>query len=123
MAILYSYEGTGPVTPTSGKWLYMTATLPLGLREYPDSPYLFVSERGAPMEPRTFRHIVARAGGEAGIKFPVHPHMLRHACGYKLANDGHDTRAIQHYLGHQNIQHTARYTALRSDRFNEFWRD
>src|SRR6516165_5549263 len=44
------------------------------------------------------------------MPFPIHPHMLRHACGFKLANDGHDTRALQHYLGHKNIRHTARCT-------------
>jgi type 1 fimbriae regulatory protein FimE len=49
--------------------------------------------------------------------------MLRHACGYKLANDGHDTRALQHYLGHKNIQHTVCYTELSPDRFRNFWRD
>jgi type 1 fimbriae regulatory protein FimB/type 1 fimbriae regulatory protein FimE len=69
------------------------------------------------------RKIVARAGKLAGIPFPVHPHMLRHGCGYKLANDGHDTRAIQQYLGHKNITHTVRYTELASGRFNGFWRD
>jgi|APEBP8051073178_1049388.scaffolds.fasta_scaffold08311_4 integrase len=67
--------------------------------------------------------IVRRAGREAGIEFSIHPHMLRHATGYKLANDGQDTRAIQHYLGHRNIQHTTRYTDLASDRFKDFWRD
>jgi integrase len=46
------------------------------------------------------------------MPFPIHPHMLRHACGFKLANDGHDTRALQHYLGHKNIQHTVRYTEM-----------
>ena len=51
------------------------------------------------------------------------PHMLRHACGFKLANDGHDTRALQHYLGHKNIQHTVRYTEMAPDRFKGFWRD
>ena len=50
-------------------------------------------------------------------------HMLRHACGYKLANDGRDTRALQHYLGHKSIQHTVRYTKLSPDRFRDFWRD
>ena len=55
--------------------------------------------------------------------FPIHPHMLRHACGFKLANDGHDTRALQHYLGHKNIQHTVRYTEMAPDRFKDFWRD
>ena len=71
----------------------------------------------------TVRKIVARAGELAGLGFPVHPHMLRHACGYKLANDGHDTRAIQQYLGHKNITHTVRYTELSADRFNGFWQD
>jgi site-specific recombinase XerD len=53
-----------------------------------------------------------RTGAEAKLGFKAHPHMLRHACGYKLANDGHDTRALQAYLGHKNIQHTVRYTEL-----------
>ena len=69
------------------------------------------------------RKIIARAGKAADIGVPAHPHMLRHAYGYKLANDGHDTRAIQHYMGHNNIQHTVRYTELAADRFNAFWKD
>jgi integrase len=56
----------------------------------------------------------------AKMPFPIHPHMLRHACGFKLANDGHDTRALQHYLGHKNIQHTVRYTELSPARFRDF---
>ena len=55
------------------------------------------------------------------MPFSIHPHMLRHACGFKLANDGHDTRALQHYLGHRNIQHTVRYTEMAPDRFKDFW--
>jgi len=92
-------------------------------RDYPDTPYVFSSERKGPLTASSVRKIVARAGKKASIPFPVHPHMLRHACGYKLANDGHDTRAIQHYLGHRNITHTVRYTELASDRFNGFWSD
>lgn len=92
-------------------------------REYADSPYVFVTERRAPMTDSNVRKMIARAGREATLPFPAHPHMLRHACGYKLANDGHDTRAIQHYLGHKNITHTVRYTDLASDRFNRFWQD
>ena len=92
-------------------------------RAYPDTAYVFVSERKAPVCADAVRKIVGRAGREAGIEFPVHPHMLRHATGYKLANDGQDTRAIQHYLGHRNIQHTTRYTELAADRFKDFWRD
>jgi hypothetical protein len=59
---------------------------------------------------------------EAGLPFKCHPHMLRHACGFALANKGHDTRALQAYLGHKNIQHTVRYTELSPTRFKDFWR-
>ena len=92
-------------------------------RDYPSSPYVFLTERKGPLTASSVRKIVARAGRNAGIPFPVHPHMLRHACGYKLANDGHDTRAIQQYLGHKNITHTVRYTELAANRFNGFWQD
>ncbi len=92
-------------------------------REYPETPYVFVTERKGPLTASTVRKMVARAGREAKLPFPVHPHMLRHACGYKLANDGHDTRAIQHYLGHKNIQHTVRYTELSANRFKDFLKD
>jgi len=92
-------------------------------REWPDSPYLFVSERGGPMTASNVRKLVARTGLAARLPFPVHPHMLRHACGYKLANEGHDTRSLQHYLGHKNIAHTVRYTELAPDRFKSFWKD
>ena len=92
-------------------------------RTYPDSPDVFVSERKAPLSPRSIREIVARAGKVAGLPFVPHPHQLRHACGYYLASQGHDTRAIQDYLGHRNIQHTVRYTALAPQRFENFWHD
>jgi len=92
-------------------------------RDYPRMAYVFVSERKAPLTVDAIRKIVNRAGREAGIEFQVHPHMLRHATGYKLANDGQDTRAIQQYLGHRNIGNTARYTELAPDRFNDFWSD
>ncbi|MGB9385730.1 MAG: tyrosine-type recombinase/integrase, partial [Pseudolabrys sp.] len=74
------------------------------------SPFVFTSERGAPFSPAGFARMIERAGIGAKLGFKAHPHMLRHACGYKLANDGHDTRALQAYLGHKNIQHTVRYT-------------
>jgi site-specific recombinase XerD len=67
--------------------------------------------------------MVERAAGAAKIKIKAHPHMLRHACSYKLANDGVDTRSLQAYLGHKNIQHTVRYTELAPTRFKDFWRD
>lgn len=93
------------------------------LRDDSDTPYVFVSERKAPMTPSTFAKIIRRAGEVAEIGMPIHPHMLRHSTGFKLANDGQDTRAIQHYLGHKNIQHTVGYTHLAADRFNGFWND
>ena len=92
-------------------------------REYPDLPYVFVTERRGPLSASAVRVIVSRAGEMSGFNFPVHPHMLRHATGYKLANDGHDTRAIQQYLGHKNIQHTVRYTQLSAARFRDLWKD
>ena len=67
--------------------------------------------------------MVERAAVAAGLGIKAHAHMLRHACGYKLANDGVDTRSLQAYLGHRNIQNTTRYTALAPDRFKCFWRD
>jgi type 1 fimbriae regulatory protein FimB/type 1 fimbriae regulatory protein FimE len=91
--------------------------------DYIPSPYVFVSELKGRMTTATVRKMIARAGQLAGIPFPVHPHMLRHACGYKLANDGRDTRAIQHYLGHKNIENTVKYTELAPDRFDGFWSD
>lgn len=93
------------------------------LRDYPETPYVFVSERKGPMSDSAFRKLVARAGEAAQLGMPIHPHMLRHSTGFKLANDGQDTRAIQHYLGHKNIQHTVLYTQLAADRFNDFWED
>ena len=92
-------------------------------REAPKSPFMFVSERGGPFTTDSFNWVVKRAGQKAGLPFQVHAHMLRHAAGYKLAGDGHDTRSIQDYLGHKNIQDTVRYTELSPTRFKDFWRD
>ncbi|MEN9519800.1 MAG: hypothetical protein RLZZ381_2388 [Cyanobacteriota bacterium] len=92
-------------------------------RDYADTSYVFVSERKAPLSTRSIRHIIARAGELAGLTFQVHPHQLRHACGYYLAAQGHDTRAIQDYLGHKNIHHTVRYTQMSPQRFENFWID
>ena len=85
-------------------------------RDHPKDAYVFVSPIG-------FHRLIQRLGAAAKMPFPIHPHMLRHACGFKLANDGHDTRALQHYLGHKNIQHTVRYTEMAPDRFKDFWKD
>jgi site-specific recombinase XerD len=92
-------------------------------REAPRSPFVFVNERGTPFSPDGFNWLVKRAGQKAGLPFRAHAHMLRHSTGYKLAGDGHDTRAIQDYLGHRNISNTVRYTELSPTRFKDFWRD
>jgi integrase len=92
-------------------------------REAPKSPFVFVTERGGPFSTDSFNWMVKRAGRKAHFPFQAHAHMLRHATGYRLAGDGHDTRAIQDYLGHKNIQHTVRYTELSPTRFKNFWRD
>jgi integrase len=90
-------------------------------REYPKNPFIFNTERGGPLTRSTVNKLVERAGRLAGIEFPVHPHMLRHACGYYLANKGIDTRTIQDYLGHVSITHTVRYTELSSHKFKGLW--
>jgi type 1 fimbriae regulatory protein FimE len=87
------------------------------------SPYVFVTEQGIPVTAAWFLRMVQRTGVAAKMPFSVHPHMLRHSVGYRLANEGHDTRSIAHYLGHRNLQSTARYTALAPDRFKDFFRD
>lgn len=113
-------QGTSSVHPLRGPQLRALRRLQ---RASSPGPYLFVSERGGPLSPSSVRKLVTRAGCLAQLSFPIHPHMLRHAAGYKLANDGHDTRAIQFYLGHRSIQHTVRYTQLDASRFRGFWKD
>jgi site-specific recombinase XerD len=78
---------------------------------------VFTSERGAPFTTAVWRKMVARLGVAAKLGFKAHPHMFRHACGFQLANQGTDTRTLQAYLGHRNIQHTVRYTELSATRF------
>jgi integrase len=92
-------------------------------RHQAHTKFVFTSERGAPFTTDALNRHIKRLGARTKIGFPVHVHMLRHACGYALANAGHDTRSIQDYLGHKAIQHTVRYTELSSTRFKDFWRD
>jgi type 1 fimbriae regulatory protein FimB/type 1 fimbriae regulatory protein FimE len=109
------------VHPLSGREL--RALRRLKREQQPGSPFIFTSERGAPFTTAGFRKMIARLGVVASFDFPVHPHMLRHACGYQLANQGVDTRSLQAYLGHRNIQHTVRYAELAPTRFKNFWND
>ena len=118
-----SKGGITSVQPLGAKELRALRRLQRETREGARTLHIFVSERLAPLSAAGYQRMVARAGQAAGFPFLIHSHMLRHACGYKLANDGHDTRAIQHYLGHRSIVSTVRYTALAPDRFKGFWRD
>ena len=113
-------RGTPSTHPILGDEL--RALRRLQREQEPTSPFVLTSERGAPFTTAGFARMVERVGVEANLDFKVHPHMLRHACGYALANRGHDTRALQAYLGHRNIQHTVRYTELSPTRFKDFWR-
>lgn len=90
-------------------------------RDYAPSPFVFTGNRHTPLTERTISYIVHQAGIWAGFEFTVHAHLLRHACGYYLANKGVDPRIIQDYLGHANIQNTVRYTQLSSARFEGLW--
>ncbi len=109
--------GTPSVHPIKGDELRLLRKVE---RQY-DSKFVFVSERGLPMSRSAIAAIVKRAAKRAEVALAVHPHMLRHACGYYLANKGVDTRTIQAYLGHRSIQHTVRYTELAPGRFSDLW--
>ena len=109
--------GTPAVHPVKGDELRLLRKLK---REY-DSKFVFISERGLPLSRSAVAAIVKRAATNAEIGLAVHPHMLRHACGYYLANKNVDTRTIQAYLGHRSIQHTVRYTELAPGRFSDLW--
>jgi site-specific recombinase XerD len=91
-------------------------------RENGPSSHVYLTERGGPMTPKSFHGLFARIGERARMPFPVRPPCLRHACGFALANEGHDTRSLQAWLGHKNIQHTVRYTELSPTRFRDFCR-
>jgi integrase len=92
-------------------------------RERPNSRHVFLSNRGAPMTRQNVHAFVSELGKQAGFDFPVHFHQLRHSCASKLAADGQDTRSLQHYMGHKNIQSTVIYTHLNPNRFNGWFRD
>ncbi len=111
-------HGKPSVQPLDGEELRLLRFL---RRQHPDHPFVFVSELGAPLSERSIHRIIARAGELAKLDFPIHPHMLRHGCGFALAARGTDTRTIQDYLGHTDIKHTVQYTQLAPGRFEGLW--
>lgn len=112
-------QGTPATHPIQGDTLRSLRDLQ---RKYPDSAFVFTSSRRSPLAPDSIRGIIEQAGQMAELPFPVHAHMLRHGCGYYLALQGIDTRTIQAYLGHTNIQHTVRYTQLSPEPFKGLWK-
>jgi len=100
----------------------MRAWLAVREKMKPETKALFVSERRGPLSRKTAWRTIRRYGEVAELEIAAHPHMLRHACGFALADQGADTRLIQDYLGHRNIQHTVRYTATNPARFEKLWR-
>jgi type 1 fimbriae regulatory protein FimB/type 1 fimbriae regulatory protein FimE len=121
MHVTRAKNGKAGTHPLAGREIRMLRRLKRD--QAPASSFVFTSERGSPFAPRGFRQMIERLGVAAKFDFPVNAYALRHACGFKLANDGLPTRDLQDYLGHRNIQHTVRYTELSSTRFRNFWKD
>jgi type 1 fimbriae regulatory protein FimB/type 1 fimbriae regulatory protein FimE len=121
LAVARAKHGTPSTHPLTGREL--RALRKLHREAEGKSPFLFLSERGSPMTVSNFQKLITKACEVAELEIKAHPHMLRHACGYALANAGHDTRGLQAYLGHKNIQHTVRYTELAPTRFKGWWKD
>jgi len=115
--------GLSTTQPLRGEELRaIKAWLAVRTKMKPDTDSFFVSERRGPLSRKTVFVLIRKYGEVAGLPLAVHPHMLRHACGFALADQGADTRLIQDYLGHRNIQHTVRYTAANPARFERLWR-
>lgn len=109
------------VHPLSGREVRMLRAFE---RQYSGGKWILQTRAGDALSTRLVRHLVAEAGRAAGVPFPVSAHTLRHGCGYHVSEAGADLRMIQAYLGHANVQHSTRYVALNSERFNSvYWRD
>jgi site-specific recombinase XerD len=121
LAVRRVKNGSPSTHPLSGRELRALRRLQ---REAPSSEFVFVTERGGtPFTTAGFAKLFERVAAKADLGIKCHVHMLRHSTGYALANKGHDTRSLQSWLGHKNIQHTVKYTELSPDRFRNFWRD
>lgn len=83
---------------------------------------MFISERGASPTRQGLHYLIGTIAKRAGLDH-IHPHMLRHGCGFALANKGRDTRLIQDYLGHKDIKDTVIYTRTAAKQFEGLWED
>jgi integrase len=121
MHIRRAKNGKPAVHPIRGDEL--RALRRLQREQEPKSSFVFTTERGGPMAPDSLGKLVKRLGnGSELFGFSIHPHMLRHGCGFALANAGHDARLIQDWLGHRSISNTVRYTELSATKFKNVWR-
>src|SRR6267143_1172493 len=116
-------QGLSTTHPLRGDEIRAIKTwLTIRARMKPKTDAFFISERRRPLSRKTAWLMIRDYGRLAGLSIEAHPHMLRHACGFALADQGADTRLIQDYLGHRNIQHTVRYTTTNPARFERLWR-
>jgi type 1 fimbriae regulatory protein FimB len=116
-------KGLSTTQPLRGDELRaIKAWLAVRAKMKPETGTFFISERRKALSRKTVWLAIRTYGQRAGLPLEAHPHMLRHACGFALADQGADTRLIQDYLGHRNIQHTVRYTATNPARFERLWR-
>ena len=116
-------QGLSTTQPLRGDELRaIKAWLAVRAKMKPDTDVFFISERRTALSRKTVWLAIRTYGQRAGLPVEAYPHMLRHACGFALADQGADTRLIQDYLGHRNIQHTVRYTATNPARFERLWR-
>jgi type 1 fimbriae regulatory protein FimB len=116
-------QGLSTTHPLRGDELKaIKAWLAIRAKMKPETDAFFISERRTPLSRKTAWLAIREYGKRTGLPVEAHPHMLRHACGFALADQGADTRLIQDYLGHRNIQHTVMYTATNPARFARLWR-
>ncbi|WP_407199448.1 tyrosine-type DNA invertase [Citrobacter koseri] len=115
------FSTTHPLLREERELLLGWLAVRLAYKNAGESQYVFISRRGTPLSRQQAYNIVKSAGRLASLSVAAHPHMLRHACGYALADRGISTRLIQDYLGHRNIRHTVHYTASNAQRFMNIW--
>jgi type 1 fimbriae regulatory protein FimB len=114
---------THPLETTEKRLLQRWLEKRQSCRNLDDQDWLFLSQKGYRLSRQRIFRMLREYGRRAGLDVEAHPHMLRHACGYALADNGADTRVIQDYLGHRNIQHTVLYTAANAGRFRDLWEE
>lgn len=114
---------THPLEATEKRLLQRWLEKRQSCRNLDDQDWLFLSQKGYRLSRQRIFRMLREYGRRAGLEVEAHPHMLRHACGYALADNGADTRVIQDYLGHRNIQHTVLYTAANAGRFRDLWEE